>query len=189
MKLSKIATESNRGAKDLKRTQIYPWAKRIHKYILDKYNGRVSVHQNAFSQYFKEQDAFFNAMKLARVTSAKDKTANVATYRPMAVVRLFPRYFQIKDQRIHAVGVMPANFVPSDEDDADAESDDLDDDAQAGAAPREKKVAPRMQAKLALVEELRAAGVEGSTDETVTALRAKLKSAKRPRVTETPVPR
>ena len=48
---------------------------------------------------------------------------------------------------------------------------------------------PRMQAKLALVEELRAAGVEGSTDDTVAALRAKLKAAKRPKVVETPVPR
>ena len=102
----------------------------------------------------------------------------------MAVSKLFPRYFRVKNQRIHAVGEMPAKFVPSDEDDADVESDDADEDA----APREKKVPPRMQAKLALIEELRAAGVEGSTDDTVAVLRAKLKLSKRPTVVETPVP-
>ena len=73
------------------------------------------------------------------------------------------------------------NFITSDEDDADAESDDVDEDA----VPREKKVPPRLQTKLALIEELRAAGVEGSTDDTVAVLRAKLKGAKRPQVTET----
>ena len=103
----------------------------------------------------------------------------------MAVVKLFPRYFLVKDQHIRAVGEVPKDFIPSDEDDADAESDDVDEEA----APRDKKVPPRLRVKLALVEELRAAGVEGSTDDTVAVLRAKLKkAAKRPTVVETPVP-
>ena len=182
VKLSKIATESNRGVKDLKRTQIYPWAKRIHKNILDKYNGQVSVNNNAFSKYFKEQDAFFLAMKLARVTTAKDKDAGTSTYRPMAVIALFPRYFRVKNRVIHAVGEMPKDFVPSDDDDVGVSDDEED-------VPVEKKVPVRMQLKLALIEELRAAGGEGSTDDSVLALRAKLRAAKIPRVIETPVPR
>ena len=47
----------------------------------------------------------------------------------------------------------------------------------------------RMQLKLSLIEELRAVGGEGSTADSVLALRAKLRAAKRPRVIETPVPR
>jgi hypothetical protein len=182
VKLSKIATESNRAAKDQKRTLIYAWAKKIHQHLLDKYNGQVSVNNNAFSHHFKVQDRFFVAMKLARVTSAKDKDTGASTYRPMAVIALFPRYFRVKNRVIHAVGEMPKDFVPSDGDDADV-SDDEDD------APVEKRLPVRMQVKLALVEELRAAGVEGSTDDSVPALRAKLKAAKRPTVVETPVPR
>ena len=81
----------------------------------------------------------------------------------MAVIKLFPRYFLIKDQHIRAVGEMPAKVVPSDEDDANAGPEDVDEEA----APREKKVPPRLQAKLTLIEELRAASVEGSADETV----------------------
>ena len=141
----------------------------------------MSVNNNAFSHHFKEQVRFFVAMKLARITSAKDKDSKVATYRPMAVIKLFPRYFRIKNRVIHAVGEMTEKFIPSDEDD-DEVSDDEDD------APVEKRIPPRMQVKLALIEELRAAGAEGSTDDSVPVLRAKLKAAKRPTVVEIPVP-
>ena len=126
VKLSMVIKESNRAKKDEKRKGIYEWAKRMHRDIIDNYAGNVSMNSNPFARAYKDSAVFFQAMKDAGIIGA---TAPKTTknFRPTAVMALFPRYFRYtKNRRILAIGVMPKVFVPSDEDDGDAEQGDLD---------------------------------------------------------------
>ena len=107
---------------------------------------------NPFTRHFKQQDAFFEAMKAAQMATKRD----TQRYSPNAVATLFsPTYFDIRNKVITAVGVMPPVFDPSAmEEDPEGEADE---EAAAPIAPAAPAVAParRLVGKQPLIVPMR----------------------------------
>ena len=137
VEVPRVVVENRRGRMNWKREAIYEWAKRIHQYILNRPDQKVSQMNNPFTRHFKQQDAFFEAMKAAQMATKRD----TQRYSPNAVATLFgPIYFRIRNKVITAVGVMPPVFDPSAmEEDPEGEADE---EAAAPAAPAAPAAAP-----------------------------------------------
>ena len=78
VEVPRIVAENRRGRK---------WAKRIHQYILALPDQKVSQLNNPFTRHFKQQDAFFEAMRAAQLATKRD----TQRYSPNVVATLFSR--------------------------------------------------------------------------------------------------
>ena len=137
VQVPRVVAESNRGRTNQKREAIYDWAKKIHKWILKQPDQKVHTSLNQFAKTFKDDDAFFEAMKKAQLVTAR----NTQRYTPTTVVNLFiPTYFRKANSVITAVGTMPAKF-----DAAALEEDPVIDTEEQNEAPIKEVKRPKSE--------------------------------------------
>ena len=126
VKVPAFLAEAGMVARDEKRRGIYPWAKRIHAWMKADPRERISALE--ITRHWEHQAGFAAAMK-EHLGKAKKVGA-----KPVAVMTLFPRYFRKagSKQVWKAVGTLPAEFQPRDE---DSDGEDFMEDAEEVPPP------------------------------------------------------
>ena len=128
VKVPAFLAEAGMVARDEKRRGIYPWARRIHAWMKADPRERISALE--ITRKWEHEPGFAEAMR-THLGKAKKVGA-----KPVAVMTLFPRYFRKagSKQVWKAVGTLPAEFQPRDE---DSDGEDFMEDAVEVPPPAE----------------------------------------------------